>query len=297
MAPRLWTIKPLLDVTADYLSSKGIDSPRLNAELLLAHHLGCRRLDLYLRFDQPLKEDELAGYREFVRRRTHREPLQYIRGRQEFWSLDFEVSEGVLIPRPETERLVERALSALETDPSSPPGRIQRVLDLGTGSGILAVVLARERKNARVYASDVSPKALSMARRNAEQHGVGDRIVFVEGDLFQPFRAAPVEPFDLIASNPPYVAEETLKTLAPEVRDYEPREALDGGKDGMRFVTPILQESPAFLVPGGWLLVEMDPGQIEKARAIAEATAAYDADEVIQDYSGRQRVLCVQKKT
>ena len=114
MAPPLWTIKSLLDVTAEYLASKGIDSPRLTAELLLAHRLECRRLDLYLRFDQPLKEDELAGYRELIRRRTRREPLQYIRGRQEFWSLEFEVAEGVLIPRPETERLVERALSILK---------------------------------------------------------------------------------------------------------------------------------------------------------------------------------------
>lgn len=295
MAPRSWTIKPLLDITTDYLASKGVESPRLTAELLLAHRLGCRRLDLYLRFDQPLSEDELNGFRELVRRRIRREPLQYIRGRQEFWSLDFEVAEGVLIPRPETERLVERALSTLKEHPSR-EGRVQRVLDLGTGSGILAVALAREMENTTVWASDVSKRALSVARRNAERHGMGDRITFVEGDLFEPFRAMQVAPFDLIVSNPPYVTEEAFETLAPEVRDYEPREALDGGSDGMGFVTPILQQSPAFLVPGGWLLVEMDPGQIGKARGMAEATAAYQAVEAIQDYSGNSRVLCVQKR-
>jgi release factor glutamine methyltransferase len=289
MPPRPWTIKALIDVTAGYLREKGVDSPRLDAELLLSHILGCRRLDLYLRFDQPLSEEELAGYRGLVRRRAGREPLQYICGRQEFWSLDFEAGPGGLIPRPETELLVEKAL-ALHREGGLAGGAL-RVLDLGTGSGVLAVCTAREIETARVWASDISMGALTLARRNARRHGMDERISWVQGDLFAPFRPSDRSRFDLILSNPPYVPEEELQGLAPEVRDHEPLRALNGGPGGMEVVRRILQEAPAFLTQGGRLLMEVDPRQTEEALRTAEETGAYDRVEAIRDHTGRFRVV------
>ena len=290
MPPRPWTIKTLIDVTAGYLREKGIDSSRLDAELLLSHLLRCRRLDLYLRFDQPLSEEELAGYRSLVRRRAGREPLQYICGRQEFWSLDFEVGADVLIPRPETELLVENALG-LHREGGLPGGIAPRILDLGTGSGILAVCTAREIETARVRASDITMGALTLARRNARRHGVDERISWVQGDLFAPFRPSDQSRFDLILSNPPYVPEEELQGLAPEVRDHEPLRALNGGPGGMEVVRRILREAPAFLTQGGRLLMEVDPRQTEEALRTAEETGAYDPVEAIRDHTGRFRVV------
>ncbi|MCF8061245.1 MAG: peptide chain release factor N(5)-glutamine methyltransferase [Deltaproteobacteria bacterium] len=295
MPPPSWTIKALIDVTTDYFREKGIDSPRLDAELLLSHLLQCRRLDLYLRFDQPLSRDELTGYRSLVRRRAGREPLQYICGRQEFWSLDFEVGPGVLIPRQETELLVEKALDLHREGALSGGGR-PRVLDLGTGSGILAVCMAREIETARVWASDLSGEALDRARRNARSHGLDARIAWVQGDLFSPFRPAGGKRFDLILANPPYVPEEELEGLAPEVRDHEPTQALNGGPGGMDVVRRILRESPAFLSTGGWLLMELDPRQVDEALETAGAAEAYDRMEAIRDNSRRFRAISARVK-
>ena len=289
MAPRPWTIKALLDTTTGYLRDKGVGNPRLDAEVLLAHLLRCRRLDLYLRFDQPLREDELAGYRELVRRRARREPLQYIRGHQEFWSLDFAVGPGVLIPRPETEILLERALT-LVREGKVPGGTEPRVLDLCTGSGVLAVCFALEIAGALVWAGDCSPAALDKARENARSHGVEDRIAFVGGDLLDPFRENGLV-FDLILSNPPYVDSGELEVLQPEVRDHEPRKALDGGPGGMEIVRRILCDAPASLSPGGRLLVEMDPRQMDEAQRTADGTGAFGPPELIPDYTRRPRVL------
>ncbi len=294
MPPRSWTIKGILEVTTAYLKQKGVQSPRLDAEVLLAHLMNCRRLDLYLRFDQPLSEEELAGYRSLVRRRAGREPLQYIRGRQEFWCLDFEVDSGVLIPRPETEVLVEQAL-ALFRQGSIPGKDMPRVLDVGTGCGILAVCMAREISGAGIWASDTSPYALALAGRNARTHGVLERIEFLRGDLLTPFREGRAN-FDLILSNPPYVDSKALDGLEPEVRDHEPRQALDGGPGGMEFVRRILLDAPAFLSPGGRLLMEMDSAQMNEAMETAEAVGAYESQESIQDYTRRPRVLSLSRK-
>lgn len=294
MRPRSWTIKHILDVTRAYLDQKGIREPRLDSELLLAHLLNCRRLDLYLRFDQPLSEVEVAGYRELVRRRASREPLQYIRGRQEFWSLDFEVDQGVLIPRPETEVLVEQALSLFNR--GGIPGKgTPRILDVGTGCGVIAVCLAREITDAEIWAVDRSPYAIAMARKNAGTLGVGHRIRFVRGDMTAPFKERG-KGFDLILSNPPYVDSKDMDGLDPEVRDHEPREALDGGLGGMVFIHRILGEAPGLLSPGGRLLVEMDPGQIDEALKTTQEHGAYDFFEVVQDYSSRSRVLSASVK-
>ncbi len=289
MSSSSWTIQSLIHTTAGYFERKGVDNPRLNAEVLLAHLLGCRRLDLYLRFDQPLREDELDGYRELVRRRALREPLQYIRGLQEFWSLDFEVGPGVLIPRPETEILLQEALRLMK-EGRVPGEGTPRVLDLGTGTGVLAVCTSLEMTGARVWASDSSQAALNTARKNARRHNVAERIRFVRGDLLAPFRQAS-RGFDLILSNPPYVGSEEFGDLEPEVRDHEPRQALDGGPGGMEIIRRILADAPSHLSSGGRLLVEMDPRQMDEALKTAGAMGVYDLREPVRDYHRRYRVL------
>lgn len=293
MPSNIWTVHAILKVTTEYLTGKGIDSPRLSAELLLAHQLNLNRVDLYLNYDRPLNEQELNGYRSLLRRRIAREPIQYIIGVQEFWSLDFAVSPGVLIPRPESELLIEQVLS-LCADRRVPESVSPRILDLGTGSGALAVTLARELENAVIWASDISPVALEVAYQNAGRHGVAERITFVEGDLFQPFRTQH-HSFDVILSNPPYIASSALDSLAPEVRDHEPRRALDGGVGGMDSINKILAEGPEHLNPKGWILMEMDPEQTLQALSIMEADPRYGEGDRIQDYSHRYRVVIGQK--
>jgi len=288
-----WHIGDLLKVTTQYLKKKGIESPRLTAEILLAHVLGTDRVNLYLQFEKPLTENELSGYRKLISRRVRREPLQYITGTQEFWSMEFHVDSRVLIPRPETEVLVEQALArAGESEPER--GNPRRLLDLGTGSGILAVCMAKELPTWEVWATDSSADGLEVARLNSEKHGVGDQIRFLEGDLFQPLTGEGIL-FHLILSNPPYVGEGEYGSLPPEVRDYEPRVALAAGKEGMAFITRILHDAPDFLVPGGCLLLEMAPGQTEPAMKIAEETGFYHDVHRVRDYSGRHRVISVRR--
>lgn len=291
---KVWTIGELLKVSADYLKQKGIDSPRLGAEILLAHQLHLTRVKLYLQYDQPLTEQEVEGYRALIRRRLSREPVQYITGTQEFWSMEFIVNPSVLIPRPETEVLVEQAVSLSKQNPNLQEEGVN-LLDLGTGCGALAVALAREFKKALIWATDLSEEALQVARRNAERHGVRDRIEFRAGDWFTPF-AGKAARFDMILSNPPYIPAEAFETLAPEVRDHEPRSALDGRAQGMHDIARILREATAYLVPGGWILMEMDPEQTQKAVKVIEETGQFAEHRRVQDYSRRYRVVMARKK-
>jgi release factor glutamine methyltransferase len=293
MGTKSWTIKELLKVTTEYLEKKGIESPRLSAEILLAHQLQIDRVKLYLRFDQPLHEREVAGYRLLVKRRLSREPIQYITGVQEFWSMDFTVGPHVMVPRPETELLVEHAL-ALCRGEGSTGDPCTRVLDLGTGCGAIAVAIARELEGVAVWASDVSQEALDMARRNAKKHGVEEKIEFVLSDLWQGF-SNPQLTFDLIVSNPPYIRPEVMDSLPPEVREYEPRHALDGGDEGMYYIREIIQEAPRRLNPGGWILLEMDPDQTKEALGLVEANNSYGQKARIKDYSHNHRVVMAQK--
>jgi len=235
-------------------------------------------------------------YREFIKRRIGREPLQYITGVKEFWSMEFQVDSRVLIPRPETELLVEQAI-ARAGDMTQEPGNPLRLLDLGTGSGMVAICLAKELGLPawEVWATDISKDALDVARSNARRHGVLDQIRFLQGDLFEPIKEEGV-PFDIIVSNPPYVAEEEYGALPTEVKDHEPRVALAGGIGGMAFIEHILREAPDFLSPGGWLIVEMAPGQTEKALKLAEESGGYGKKNRIRDYSGQHRVVMAQKK-
>lgn len=289
MSPKTWQIKDLLKVSTDFLREKGIENPRLNAELLLAHQLHLERIRLYLNFDQPLTEHEVSGYRSLIRRRVSREPLQYITGTQEFWSLDFSVDRSVLIPRPETEIVVEQALKlAREMGPDG--NRSLEFLDLGTGSGAISVALAREVPQAALCATDISETALSVARRNAVKHQVAERIRFLRGDLWEPFLERKNR-FDIVVSNPPYVRTSEFSTLSPEIRDNEPRLALDGGHDGMYYLKRIIEGAHGFLRPGGWIVLQTAPDQTEKALSIMDQTGSYGQMARIKDYSRSFRVV------
>jgi release factor glutamine methyltransferase len=289
-----WTIQELLKVTTDYLKQKGIDSPRLSAEILLAHQLDLSRVQLYLDFDKPLKGEEVAGFRSLIRRRLNREPIQYITGSQEFWSMDFLVGPEVLIPRPESELLVETLVSLCKGG-RLPENQSPRVLDLGTGCGALAIAVAREIEGASIWASDISDEALHFARLNAKKHGVEERIAFRLGDLWEPFRDRDLG-FDVILSNPPYIASDAFDSLLPEVQHHEPRAALDGHEEGMFYIERIIAEGPDYLNPGGWLLVEMDPDQTSKALRIMEGSGRYKEQESIRDYSNKYRMVMAQKR-
>ena len=292
MTEKRWTIKELLGLTTDYLKTKAIDSPRLCTEVLLSHQLKKSRVDLYLDYDQPLGEEEIAGFRSLVRRRVKGEPLQYITGHREFWSLDLLVNPAVMIPRPETELLVEEALrlrqDGLLTDNLTP-----MILDLGTGSG--AIALAKEIEGASLWASDISPEALQLAQANARRHGLGDRIMFCAGDLFEPFKGGSAA-FDIIVSNPPYIATEEFNTLAPEIRCHEPRVALDGREGGMHCIQRLIGMSGPCLRKGGWLLVEMDPRQTERALNLIDSAECFGYKERIVDYRDSYRMVKAQKK-
>ncbi|SNB47786.1 peptide chain release factor N(5)-glutamine methyltransferase [Geobacter sp. DSM 9736] len=244
----IWTIRRVLEWTRGYLAEKGVENARLETEWLLAAALGLDRVGLYVNFDKPLTDEELAGCRTMVSRRARREPLQYILGTQEFMGLEFRVTPAVLIPRHDTEVLVEEAVRR------APSART--ILDVGTGSGCIAVALAKALPEAVVTGADTSSAALAIAGENAELNCV--RITLVEGSLFTPFTG---RTFDLIVSNPPYIRSEDIATLQPEVRDFEPAAALDGGADGFGFYRSIVPAAPRHLTGGGWLMVEVGVGQ------------------------------------
>ena len=245
-----WTVQKVLTWTKGYLDEKGVENARLETEWLLCAVTGLDRVGLYINYEKPLTDAELAAYRAMVARRAKREQLQYILGSQEFCGLDFEVTPAVLIPRHDTEVLVEEAVKRA-------PGA-KSLLDIGVGSGCIAVALAKALPLAEIYGVETSPAALALAQRNAERHSA--RITFFEGSLFEPFKE---QRFDLIVSNPPYIPTADLETVQPEVRDFEPIAALDGGKDGLDFYRAIVPEAVDHLTPGGLLLVEVGIGQAE----------------------------------
>jgi release factor glutamine methyltransferase len=257
-----WTTLGVLDWTTKRFNDAGISSARLEAQVLLAYVLKCSRTQLYMNFDKPLGEPELAAYRELIRRRLAGESVAYLVGEHEFWGLPFYVDENVLVPRPDTETVIV-VVRTLRGDRKAPC----RVLDLCTGSGAIAVALAKELPAARIIATDVSPAAVAIAKRNAERNGFADRIEVREGNLWEPVAG---EKFDLIASNPPYIASAVIPTLAPEVK-REPVLALDGGADGMAFYDRICAAARIHLEPGGALVVEHGYDQAEPVRERFEA--------------------------
>ena len=279
----LLTVKDAMLRSAAWLQERGCESARLDAEVLLGHVLGMRRLDLYLDYARPLDEAERDAYREALRRRGGGEPVAYITGTREFFALPFRVSPAVLVPRPETELLVERALALI----SEMPGETVRIADIGTGSCAIAVAIAHEEPRARVLATDVSPEALEVARDNAEANGVSDGIRFEQADLL----SNGGELFDLIVSNPPYVSERDRPTLSRDVRDYEPEGALFSGEDGLDCIRRIVAMAPARLRPGGWLAMEIGYDQADAVRELLRADGRYDETEIERDYQGIERIV------
>ncbi len=285
-----WTIKKILVWTDNYFTSHGIDSPRLAAEILLSHSLDIRRLDLYLQHDRPLNKDELASFRELVKRRINREPVAYITGSKGFWESDFKVAPGVLIPRPDTEVLVETALKVLGQVGDAPC----RVLELGVGSGAVIVSLARSHPAYRCVACDLSLTALAVAASNAAMEPQCSNLGFVAGSWFSPFRRE--AQFDLVVSNPPYIPSREIETLQPEINRFEPRLALDGGPDGLDCIRTIMDEACDYLVPGGTLLLETGSDQREGVDRIFRNCQGYASIEFFNDYAGLHRVVKLEKK-
>ena len=283
-----WTIIKTLQWTADYFKQLGIAQSRSVAEILLAYVLRCTRIDLYLKHDQPLNAQELAKYKQVIRRRAKFEPEAYIIGQKEFWSLTFEVSTDVLIPRPETECLVETALSRIPADEAA------RVLELGVGSGAISVALAHERNGWHYWASDISFRAIRVARKNAVRLLDRNSIRFLVGRWFEPLDGGHTK-FDLVLSNPPYIPTDQLAQLQPEIQFHEPRGALDGGPDGLVSIAHIINSAHALLKPGGYLLLEMGHDQMAGVEALVRRQAAYDRVDFRNDYSGYPRVAQVRR--
>jgi release factor glutamine methyltransferase len=306
-----WTIGRLLQWTVDYLKGHASESPRLDAEVLLAEALGCQRIELYTRFDETPGDAIRAAFRELVRRRAEGTPVAYLVGRREFYSLSFRVTPDVLIPRPETELLVVAALDLAKTKgkgrglgtsvPSELPSEVPNdegsgipnqqifIADVGTGSGIIAVCLAKHLPHCRVTAIDVNRAALDVAAGNAKQHGVADRIEFVQSDLFA--AAPPERRFDFIVSNPPYVAEAEMERLAPDVRKFEPRVALLAGPRGTEVIESLIPQAAERLLPGGHLLMEISPMIHDTVRRLLEADSRFDLGPTIKDLARLPRVL------
>ena len=286
MSERSWRLLDILENTSRFFASKGLENARLQAELLLAAVLGVKRLDLYLQFERPLHSSEVDRYREYVRQRLRRVPVQYITGVAAFRHLELTVTPAVLIPRPETEVLVDVALELL------PEGC--RVLDLCCGSGAVALSLAQEA-TAEVVAADVSATALEVAEANGQRCGLAERVEWHCGDLFAPLRGT--EPFDLVAANPPYVRRDDLAQLPPEVRDYEPHLALDGGEDGLAYYRRIAQEAADFIHPGGYLLLEVGDGQSAAVEDLLARSARLTEVQIRPDLNQVPRVVVARVAT
>lgn len=272
----------LLDVlnrSTAFFEKAAVPNPRLNAEWLMAHALGCKRLDLYVRFDKPLSEEELGRMRPLVKRRQLREPLQYIIGTTPFHELNLRCDRRALIPRPETEELVERAATLFATPPV-------RVLDLGTGTGAIALSLAKAWPQAQVCAVDASEEALSLAAENAALNGLDGRVEFIKSDWFTNVKGS----FELIVSNPPYLTKEEWESAEPEVKDYEPYSALVADNEGLADLERIMREAPAFLAEGGVLMLETGIAQHPALKVLAEELG-YAKAEGFNDLSGRPRVF------
>lgn len=267
------------------LGSAGVDTPRLDAECLLAHLLCSDRLHLYAAIEGPLPSAVFDRYRTLVARRQAREPLAYLVGTREFWSLSLTVTPAVLIPRPETEILIENALTRLGEVPAPV------IADIGSGSGAIALAVAKTLPHARIYATEISERALEVARENAKVHGVRGQIAFLQGDLLEPlFSRGLVGQCDLIVSNPPYVAASDLAALPPEVH-YEPVEALDGGPDGLDCHRRIIEGAPALLRPGGWVALEMAPAQGSSLTRLLRNQGSFTDVAVMRDLCGLERIV------
>jgi len=288
-AEKDWTVLNLLKWTAGYLEQSGVESPRLAGEVLLAHVLHLQRIDLYTRFEYRPSGEELKCYRSLVKRASQREPVAYLVGEKEFYSLNFKVTPDVLIPRGETELLVTEAIEHLRTR-SGPSA----MWDVCTGSGCVAIAVASQIPTVTVMASDVSGEALSVARENARTHGLSERITFHEADLLSLPPEMKETTFDVITANPPYVA--AGDEVSPEVA-YEPQEALMGGPDGLDFIRPIIAGAPELLNPGAVLILEFGRGQADIIRELITATGKFAEPRILRDHQRIERVAVCKRKS
>lgn len=286
MSEKQWTIGSLLTWTRQYFDEKGVENPRLDAEVLLSHILGKDRLYLYVNFDQPLEAGELASFRAAVKQRAMRLPVAYITGRKEFMGLNFQVGPAVLIPRPDTEVLVETVARRLAGRPQP------LLLDIGTGSGAIIISLLHGLQDARGVAVDISPDALTVAKQNAARLGVGDRLELKAGDLYHPVAG---RSFDAIVSNPPYIPDAEIAGLSPEVR-REPTAALAGGPDGLVFYRRLVAKAAEFLTPHGFAAFEVGAGQAGTVAGLAEKASGLTLAEIVKDYAGIERVVILERR-
>lgn len=307
--PAAWTTRKLLQWMRDAFTKKGLDAPGLSSELLMAHVLGCERLKLYLDVDRPASDEERARLRDLVTRALNHEPVQYLVGTAWFFGLPISVDKRVLIPRPSTETIVEHVLQharaargghgasrgADPNDTAPAPSTPLLIADICTGSGCIAIALAKRLPGARVVATDLSADALDVARANAEKHAVADRVDLAHGDLLAPVLAHPVagkkSSLDYLVSNPPYIPDHEWEAVEPNVKNHEPHAALRGGPDGMEFVSRILADGPALLAPGGQILVEIAACTGPDALALARAHPLLADARIIHDHEGLARVI------
>jgi release factor glutamine methyltransferase len=316
-----WTILEILRWTTEYFRDKGVSEPRASAEVLLAHTLGASRLDLYLRYDQPLNSEELARFKALVVRRRNGEPVAYLTGHREFWSLDFQVTPAVLIPRPETETLVAAAIEAVQkglgrgdeerpVPPPSPPTPYRAAdlstsgspfksnsfwgLEIGVGSGAVIVALAKELPEMNWVGVDLSAPSLAVAWNNSRRHKMSDRIHFLRTDLLAALK--PQAAFDLLVANLPYVPRLEWEQLPREIKDFEPRQALLAGEDGLDLIRPLVRQAFQYIKIGGWVLLEVGDRQANQVAALFTETGAYDHVEKIKDFSNIYRVVRARRR-
>lgn len=288
-AVEVWTVKKVLDWTIGHLKQHGSESPRLDAEILLAHARGCQRIQLYTQYDTELEPEERAAMRDLVRRRATLEPVAYLVGFREFFGLDFEVEPGVLIPRPDTESLVVTALEILNELPAP------KILDVCTGTGCIPVAIAANCEAATLTGIELDGQVQQIAQRNIEKHDLTGRISLLQGDLFSPLSND--MSFDVITANPPYVTDEEMDTLQPDVRLHEPQLALRGGADGLDIVRRLIAESPTWLADGGALLLEIGDQQSDAVTQLFADADKYEPAQVVKDLGGHSRVVWARKKS
>ncbi len=289
MATKIWHVLELLKWTTEYFEKHKIPNPRLDAEVLLGYLLEKSRLQLYLHFDMPVFQHDLKVFRELIKKRIARTPISYLTNHKEFLSLDFYVDERVLIPRPETEFIVETILNT-EEDKS------QRMLEIGTGSGVIATSIAINKPEWEIIATDISGDALVVAEKNSDVHECTEQITFLQGDLFEPIHSLDSSRFNWIVSNPPYIKTGEHDSLCSDIKDYEPHIALFAGEDGLSIIRSLITESPNYLLPGGKLIFEIGDRQAEPVRCLLEEQPAYKNFRFIKDYSEIERVVlaCVE---
>lgn len=287
----IWTIQKLLNWVTEYFTGKGVDAPRLSAELLLSHVLGLKRIELYTQFDKPVAKPQLDELRGLVKRAGGHEPVAYLIGKTEFYSLELDITSDCLIPRPETELLVQRAIEFLRTRHDT-----QFICDLCTGSGCVAVAIAKNFPDARVIATDISASALEVAAQNVEKHQLMERITLLQGDLFEPLvRPLDVDQFDLIVCNPPYVSAAEYEALDKNVKDYEPRLALFAGDDGLDVYRRIIEKADQFLKPEAALMLEIGYAQGPTIKELLEQTGAFTEIKIEKDLHDNDRIVTAKR--